>query len=156
MDQKKSRNRLWHDVSVRSVKLLNILLITSPFAFLLITYYAKQAYGGELGMFGNVAVIVLYIFAYSLLVRIYGAFQISQVSSMELFFSQIISLILTDAVFFILLTVIIRDLPDILIYIVCIISQMIISYFWCLIVSWWYFRAFKKGKLLLSMTVSIT
>lgn len=146
MDQKKSRNRFWHDVSVRSVKLLNILLITFPFAFLMITYYSKQAYGGELGMTGNIAVIVLFVFTYSLLVRIYGAFLLSQVSTMELFFSQIISLIMTDAVFFILLTVIIRDLPDIFIYIVCIISQLIISYFWCLIASWWYHRAFKKRK----------
>ena len=146
MAEKKGRARLWHDLSVRSVKLLNILFITLPFAFLLVTYYSKQAYGGELGFQGNAAIIVLYVFAYSLLVRIYDAFQISQVSSMELFFSQIISLILTDGVFFVLLTIIIRDIPDVFIYIVCIISQLIISYFWCLIVTWWYFKAFKKRK----------
>ncbi len=142
----KGRARLWHDVSVRSVKLLNILLVTVPFAFLLITYYSKQAYGGELGMTGNALIIVLYVFVLSLLIRIYDAFQISQVSSMELFFSQIISLVLTDAVFFVLLIVILRSLPDLFIYIVCIISQLIIAYFWCLTVSWWYFKVFKKRK----------
>lgn len=144
MADKKGRSRFWHDVSVRSVKLLNILFITFPFAFLLVTYYSKQAYGGELGTYGNAAVIVLYVFAYSILVRIYDAFQISKVSRLELFFCQIITLALTDAVFYILLTIIIRALPDIFIFIVCIISQLIISYFWCLIVSWWYFKAFKK------------
>lgn len=146
MAEKRGRARLWHDVAVRSVKLLNILFITFPFAFLLVTYYSKQAYGGELGTYGNAAVIVLYVFAYSILVRIYDAFQISKVSRLELFFSQIITLALTDAVFYILLTIIIRALPDIFIFIVCIISQLIISYFWCLIVSWWYFKAFKKRK----------
>ena len=142
----KGRARLWHDVSVRSVKLLDILLVTFPFAFLLITYYSKQAFGGELGITGNITIIILYIFVLSLLVRIYDAFQISQVSRSELFFSQIISLILTDAVFYILLTVLLRKIPDLFIYIVCVISQLIISYFWCLIVSWWYFRKFKKRK----------
>lgn len=146
MTEVKGRNRLWHDLSVRSVKLLNILLITFPFAFLFINYFSKQAYGGELGMLGNITVIVLYVFTYSLLARIYDAFQISQVSNMELFFSQIISLILTDAEFFILLTVILRTLPDLFVYILCIISQLIISYFWCLTVSWWYFKVFKKRK----------
>ena len=146
MAEKRGRARLWHDVAVRSVKLLNILFITLPFAFLLVTYYSKQAYGGELGTYGNAAVIVLYVFAYSILVRIYDAFQISQVSRLEMFFSQIITLTLTDVVFYILLSIVLRNLPDVFVYIVCFFSQMIVSYLWCLTVTWWYFKTFKKRK----------
>ena len=146
MAEIKGKGRFWHDVSVRSVKLLNILLVCFPFAFLLVTYYSKQAYGGELGTVGNAVFIVLYISLYCLMVRIYSAFQISQVSYFEMFFSQIISISLTDLVFLILISVILRDLPDLVIYFVGFISQLFFSFFWCLIVSWWYFKAFKKRK----------
>ena len=146
MAEKKGKGRLWHDVAVRSVKLLNVLFICFPLAFLWVTYYSKQAFGGEFGTVGNAAFIVLYIILYCLFARIYSAFQISQVSYFEMFFSQIISILLTDFVFVILISAILRALPDLIIYFVCIVSQIVLSFVWCLVVSWWYFEVFRKKK----------
>ncbi len=140
------RSRLWHDVSVRSVKLLNILFICAPFAYIWLSFYSGQIYGGEFSMTGNIAVIVVYVLLYAVFVRIYDAFQISQVSRSELFFSQIIALSISDVIIFILLAALIRGLPELFRFAVCVLFQIIISYIWCVTVSWWYFKVFKKRR----------
>ena len=146
MGNKKGRSRLLHDISVRSVKLLNIILICLPFAYIWITYYSKQVYGGEFGITGLSILIAAYVLMYSICVRIYDAFQISQVGRAELFFSQIIALILTDTLFFLILTVLLRTWPELFRFIVCLLFQIIISLIWCIVVSEWYARTFAKRK----------
>ena len=146
MAEKKGRSRFWHDLSVRSVKLLNIILVCFPFAFIWLTYFSKQVYGGEYSLSGNVLILALYVIFYIIFVRIYDAFQIRQVRKSELFFSQIIAISLTDAIFFIIVLVLLRQIPDMFIYIVSMLFQMIISLIWCVTVSPLYFKIFKKRK----------
>jgi len=146
MAEIKGNSRFWHDVAVRSVKLLNILLICAPVAYIWLTYYSKQVYGGEFGPIGTYSIIAAYVVVYSIFVRIYDAFQISQVNSSELFISQVIAITLTNTVFLVLLTVLMRDLPEMLRLLICMIIQILISMIWSLIVSWWYFKAFKRRK----------
>ena len=146
MADNKGSTRLWHDISVRSVKLLNIILISIPFAYIWLTYYSKQVYGGEFGLFGNCSLIASYVLLYIVFIRIYDAFQISQVNSSELFFSQLIAITLTDTVFVLLLAALLRSMPEMLRLLIVVAIQIFISLIWCLIVSWWYFKVFKKRK----------
>lgn len=146
MEHSKGRKRLWHDVVVRSVKLLNVLLVCFLFAFVWMSYYSFQIYGGEYGLLGKYFIVALYVILYCVFVRIYDGFQISQVSGSELFFSQIIAIILTDVVFFIFLFALMRSFPDLYVYLAMFFSQIIISCFWCLAVSRLYFKAFKRKK----------
>ena len=146
MGNKKGRSRLWHDISVRSVKILNIFLICVPLAFIWLTFYSKQIYGGEFGTIGKVSFIAAYVLLYAVFTRVYDAFQISQVSRFDMFFSQVLAIGLTDAVFFILLAALIRGLPELFRFIVCILLQLLISLIWSCAVSWWYFKVFKKRK----------
>ena len=140
----RDNSRFWHDVAVRSVKLLNIILICAPLAYIWLTYYSKQVYGGEFGPAGTYTIAVAYVFLYGLFVRIYDAFQISQVDRAELFISQIIAIILTDTVFTLLLAVLLRSFPEMLRLLLCFICQVFLSMIWCLTVSWWYFRTFRR------------
>jgi len=146
MAEIRGNTRFWHDVAVRSVKLLNIILICLPVAYIWLTYYSEQIYGGSFGLVGTYGIVAAYIIMYSVFVRIYDAFQISQTSASELFISQLIAIALTDAVFFFLLIALLRDMPEMLRLVICALIQIIISLSWSLIVSWWYFKAFKKRK----------
>lgn len=146
MGNKKGRSRLLHDISVRSVKILNILLLCIPLGFIWLTYYSKQVYGGEFGFIGNYSFILAFIVLYAVFARIYDAFQISQISRSDMFFSQVIAISLTDVVIFILLAALLRGLPELFRYIVCVLLQIVLAYIWCRIVSWWYFRVFRKRK----------
>ena len=146
MSADRANVRFWKDVCVRSVKLLNIFLICAPFAYIWLTYYSKQVYGGEFSTAGTYGLIAAYIILYSLFVRIYDAFQVSQVSRSELFISQLIAITLTDTVFIMLLIALLRDIPEMLRVSVVFLAQVFISIIWCLIVSWWYFRVFKKRR----------
>ena len=146
MDRKKNRSRLWHDLSVRSVKILNIILVCIPFVYIWLDYYSKQVYGSEFSRTGNISVIVVYAFLYVVFARVYDAFQISQVKKSELFFSQTIAIVIADAVFYILIFALLRAVPDVFIYIICVLFQIIISMIWCVTVVTLYFRLYKKRK----------
>ena len=146
MDRKKSRSRFWHDLSVRSVKILNIILVCIPFAYIWLVYYSKQVYGGEFSLTGNISVIVVFALLYGIFTRIYDAFQIRQVRKSELFFSQIIAIVLTDTVFYLLIFALLRSVPDLFMYIICVLLQIIISMIWCVTVVPLYFRLYKKRK----------
>lgn len=146
MRNKKGRSRLLHDISVRSVKLLNIFLVCAPLAFIWLTFYSKQIYGGEFGPAGNWAFITAYVIFYAIFARIYDAFQLTQVGRAELFFSQVIALMLTDAVLFFLLIALLRTLPELFRFIVLILLQILISLVWCFAVSWWYRKTFRRRK----------
>lgn len=146
MDREKSRSRFWHDLAVRSVKLLNILLVCVPFAYIWQVYYSKQVYGGEFPLTGNLAIVLVYVLLYAICTRTYDAFQISQVRKSELFFSQLIAIVLTDTVSFIVIFALLRSLPDLFMFIACVMLQILISLIWCLTVAPLYFRIFKKRK----------
>ena len=146
MVEKKGRSRFWHDLSVRSVKLLNIVLVCIPFAYIWQIFYSKQVYGGEFSSGWSIMILAVYVLIYVLFARIYDAFQISQVRKSELFFSQIIAIVLADAVFFILIFVLLRSLPDLFVFLCGVLLQILISLIWCLTVAPLYFKVFKKRK----------
>lgn len=146
MERKKVRSRFWHDLSVRSVKLLNIILVCIPFAYIWQNFYSKQVYGGEFSLGWSIIILSVYVLIYVLFARIYDAFQINQVRRSELFFSQMIAIVLADAVFFILIFVLLRSLPDLFVFMCCIMIQILILLIWCLTVATLYFKVFKKRK----------
>ena len=146
MGNNKGRSRLLHDISLRSVKLLNTFLVCAPLAFIWLTFYSKQIYGGEFGPAGNWAFITAYVILYAIFARIYDAFQLTQVGRAELFFSQVIALFLTDILFFLILAALLRAWPELFRFIVCVLLQIIVSLVWCIAVSEWYTRTFDKRK----------
>ena len=146
MSDKKGRSRFWHDLSVRSVKALNVLLVCTPFSFVWLFYYSKQVFGGEFSLVGRLLIIALYLFLYCVFSRVYDAFQISQIRKSEIFFSQVIAITLTDIVFYVFLFALLRSFPDVFYFFICVMVQIILSLIWCLSVTLWYFKVFRKRK----------
>lgn len=142
----RGKSRLGHDIAVRSVKLLNIILICIPLAYIWLTYYSKSISEYEFSKEGTILFVASYAVLYCVFIRIYDAFKISHVSASEMFVDQIIALFLTDIIAYLFLFAILRSLPEPFRFIVLFILQVITSALWCFIVSRLYFKVFKKRK----------
>ena len=78
-DRKGSRamKNFKHDIGLRLVKLLNVLLVAAPFAFCWYAYYGQRLYIGDFYRNGNFAVIGLFVLVYVIFARVYDAFVVS-------------------------------------------------------------------------------
>ena len=101
--QEKNEKNLKHSFALRSVKVLNVLLITSVFAG---GWYRFCADGIASPYFakGNWAVIFVFFVLYSAFGRVYDAFLISYHRISEMVYSQVLACIEADAILFIIIT----------------------------------------------------
>ena len=81
-------SRFQHDVMLRVVKLLDIFLITVPFAVCWFFYYAEHIHMTFTGM-GHLCMLALYAILYIILGKVYDAFLMSMQRVSELVYSQI-------------------------------------------------------------------
>ena len=88
----KTKGILYHDISIRIVKLINVLLMTIPFVITWYTFYADKLWVW-FSMRGHWLVIFLYILLYLMIGRIYDAFTMSYNSIGQMVYSQMLSLL---------------------------------------------------------------
>ena len=97
-----------HDLGLRGLKLLNVLLMTACFAFVWYRYYAEAS---EYYRLGHYAVIALFAALYIVLGRTYDAFLVSYNSPGQIIYSQGLALFLTDAFMVILMWLLFKHFP---------------------------------------------
>ena len=95
-------NKFKHDILLRIVKSINIILITIPFAVCWFFYYADHVVSPFYSK-GNWLVILLFLVFYITFGRIYDAFLISIYSVAEIMYSQILSAMLSDGVMYVII-----------------------------------------------------
>ena len=95
-------NKFKHDILLRIVKSINIVLITIPFAVCWFFYYADHVVSPFYSK-GNWLVILLFLVFYITFGRIYDAFLISIYSVAEIMYSQILSAMLSDGVMYVVI-----------------------------------------------------
>ena len=141
----KTRSNLFHDISTRAAKAINVVLMALPFIYVWYTFYADKLWV-RFAMRGHWLVIGLYVLLYITIGRIYEAFLISYNSIGEMIYSQILTLFEVDVIIYIVAWLLIRRLPNPL-PILCIFAlQIFLSIIWCHWAQWWYFHAFKAYK----------
>ena len=94
------RGVFFHDMTVRIAKLTNIVLMTLPFATAWYLFYADYLWVAFYRR-GHWLVILLFLFLYYLIGRIYDAFMISYHSVGEMIYSQALSCLEVDVVMYI-------------------------------------------------------
>ena len=99
-------SKFQHDVMLRVVKILDVLMIELPFAACWFLYYSNQTYA-KFGWKGNLAVLGLFFVLYIALGKVYDAFWMSMQRVSELVYGQILGAMATDGIF------VHRDLPDV-------------------------------------------
>ena len=131
-----------HDVALRVIKLLNVLLVAACFAgawllyyedTMLVTYYFR----------GEVAVIGLYTVLYAMLNRTYDGFLISYNPVSQIVFSQSLAAFLADAIMVVMMWIMAKRFPVLWPGILALIAQVCVITLWAVLANLWYFHSFK-------------
>ena len=142
--QEKPRG-LYHDLGLRLVKLLNVLLIVLPFVCCWLLYYAQRVVVFP-SPWRSVCVVGLFTLLYAGFGRVYDAFLVSIKRISELFWSQLLGILMADAFMFIVLWLMSGGFPNLFPASLVIVGQLLLSLFWCKCANSWYFRRFSGQK----------
>ena len=134
-----------HDLKLRTVKFLNVVLMTAPFAaawYLVLwkdlasPYYAK----------GNWLVIFIYFMLYWTLGRTYDAFLVSYKRISEMIYSQCLAALISGFFLYILTWLVEKHLPNIGVFFLILAAQAVISVLWSYAAHRWYFKTFRPKR----------
>ena len=140
-----AKSKLFHDVTLRTAKLINILLMTAPFIFAWYTFYANELYVTFFKR-GHWLVILLYLLLYFLIGRVYDAFKVSYNSRGEMIYSQVLSLFEVNVIMYIVAWLLIRHLPFIPPVLGVFAIQIVFAIIWSYGSQAWYYRTFPANK----------
>ena len=141
----KRQFHLLHDIGIRIVKITNLVLVAIPFAICLVEYYLDQSQSGiSYGQYTGI--ILMFMALYFFFGRVYDAFFISLKRISEMFYSQMLSILMADGFMFFVLVLLKRGIPSILPPVLALFGQCAVSVLWCLLAHRWYFSHFAKKK----------
>lgn len=143
MEKMKEQRR--QDGKVRLVKLLNVILMTAPFAVAWMCYYANRTDAPYYAK-GNYLIIAIFAFLYTTYVRIYDGFLISMSKVSEIVYSQGLSAIIANAIMYIITWLLTKHLPAVWPLLLVFVSQIGMSILWSKVANWWYFRSFPAKE----------
>lgn len=134
-----------HDLGLRIVKFLPILLVTIPFALCWYLFFADNIITPFFNK-GNWAIIALFVIFYVTLARIYDGFTISLYKISEMAYSQCLSVLVADGIMFIILWLLNHVFPNIVPCLVTLLVQMLLVSLWAWGAQKWYYRTFPPAK----------
>lgn len=120
---------LKHDIALDCAKILNIFLLTVPFALCWFSYYAKRI-ANPFFLKGNWLIVIMFTVVYVLFSRIYNAFAISFHQVSEIIYSQVLSLLFADGIMFLVLCLLTRHFPNIVPALTALAGQIFFSAVW--------------------------
>lgn len=141
----KTKNRLFHDATIRVAKIVNIVLMTVPFIFAWYTFYANELWVTFYKR-GHWLVILLYVLLYVLIGRVYDAFKMSYNSHGEMIYSQLLSLFEVNVIMYVVAWLLIRHMPAVLPVLGVIVVQIIFAVIWSYGSQSWYYHTFPANK----------
>ncbi|MDO5785720.1 MAG: exopolysaccharide biosynthesis polyprenyl glycosylphosphotransferase [Eubacteriales bacterium] len=146
MEKKEIReNSVWHMLQIRTIKLLNVALISGAFAGCWFGYYAYQAVSPYYDK-GNFLVVILFALLYVLFSRVYNGFLISINRISELCYSQALSAMLADSIMFVITILLVKRVPNVLPICLAAAVQMLLILSWSFLASQWYTRKYAPKK----------
>ena len=134
-----------HEVGLRLLKLLNLLLMAASFGVAWFLYYdgltAVRYYWK-----GDVAIIALFAILYYIFCKTYDAFLISHFRIFDIVASQALSLFLSDGIFYIVMFFLAKRFTNPLPLLLCYVDQVSLSMIWTFIAHKIYFACFPAKK----------
>lgn len=133
------------EFSLRLLKLLNVLLITMPFAWCWFHYYAQHM---ALPFYdrGNWVVVALYAVLYMIFGRVYGGFWISLNRISESVYSQALAVMMTSGIMYVVTFLLERQLPNIWPVMAAFAVQLVLSGLWSMAAHVAYYMLFPATK----------
>ena len=139
-------SKFQHDVMLRIVKILNVLMIELPFAACWFLYYSHQTYA-NLAWEGHFAILGLFFILYIVLGKIYDAFWMSMQRVSELVYGQILGAMATDGILYIVICLMSAKLCNLLPGIAAIVGQLVMAAIWASCAHKWYYKTFPPQKI---------
>lgn len=136
--------KLSYRVTLRFVKLLNVLLMVMPVMVGWHMYYAEHT--GVLNETIAILVAAVYILLYGTYGRIYDSFRVSLASVSGMIYSQCLAFLLSDVLLYGILSLMAHRFavpgPMVLIFL----AQILLSAGWCWLAQTWYFHTYPPKK----------
>lgn len=144
----KNIGSLTNSAMLRLMFALDVVMVLIPFLIIARFFYEDRMYG-EMNFRGNWLVILLFAVIYIICAIAYQVFQIQIVRIQELVYSQILSLMVTDIVMFVIIWLVNLRFPNIIPMLVAFAIQCGLAVLWAFIAHKWYFYRFKPAKTLI-------
>ena len=138
-------SKFQHDVMLKIVKIIDLVMITIPFALCWELYYSYQVYA-KFGWKGNWAMIGLFAVLFFLLGKVYDAFWMSMQRVSELVYGQILGAMATDGILYIVICLMSAKLCNLLPGIAAIVGQLVMAAIWASCAHKWYYTTFPPQK----------
>ena len=119
----------WHRFFLRSIKFINAVMITAPFALCWYQYYADRLYHPYYAK-GDMLVVLLFMILYICFGRIYSGFTISINRISELVYSQVLAILFTNAIIYIITWLLTRHLPNPVPMLIALVAEGVLSAIW--------------------------
>lgn len=138
-------NNKFYDVTIKLIKILNIVLITLPFAVCWMGYYAERTESPYYAK-GNWLIIALFLIIYTIYVQVYDALllQLSRISAMV--YSQALSAMISDVILYIVCWLLTKHLPAVWPLLFAFFTQLLLSVLWSYGANRWYFHTFPPKR----------
>lgn len=141
----RNKSHLSHDLGLRVVKMLNVLLVAIPFMLCWFGYYAKKIVLFP-SAYRNVGIIIVFFMLYFFFGRIYDAFLVSVKRISEMFFSQMLGILMADSFMFLMLWFMNGSFPNLWPALGALAGQLLLSTLWCKYAHIWYFKRFAGQR----------
>lgn len=129
--------------------LINIALMSGVFAYSWYFYYASTMYQYTFYRLGNYAIVGLYALLLFFFSTMYGGLKIGQLRRIEVMLSQYLSLFLTNAVAYMVISLLAFRLVNPVRLLLVLLLEMVISTIWNVIIIHFYNIIFQPWKILL-------
>ena len=130
-----------HDLSLRVVKILDLILITVPFAICWYYYYADHT-AAFFAANARRYIIILYTLLFFIFGRVYDAFLISYNPLSEMVYSQVLAALIADGLIYIVICLLCKGLQPLWPGLLAIVGQVLLALLWTVAAHRWYFRCF--------------
>lgn len=144
----KRKNHIMHTVLMHIVDLVEVGAMTAVFGYVWFNYYLKLVYFPFFRI-GNYMIIALYFGLFALFCHLYSGFKISISSISGLIYSQAVSILVTNAVMYVVFILLVRTIPTPVPLLVMCLVQFGVGVIWVLEVYRLYFVVNKPKKTVL-------
>lgn len=138
-------SKFQHDVMLRVVKILDVLMIELPFAACWLLYYSEQVYT-KFSWKGNLAILALFFVLYITLGKVYDAFWMSMQRISELVYGQLLAAMATDGILYIVICLMAAKLCNLWPGIAAIAGQLVMAAVWASCAHKWYYQTFPPQR----------
>lgn len=134
-----------HDTLLRITKLINLILLTIPFAISWMGYYADRTVSPYYAK-GNYLIIFLFMIIYATYGQIYEAFLVSMNRISEMVYSQGLAVLITDSIMYLICWLLTKHLPRLLPMLMVFAAQLVLAGIWSFCAHHWYFHVFPPKR----------